>query len=126
MTTLASICELIIDCEHKTAPTVENGYPLIRTPDIGIVRLHIEWASRVDEANRVWVDALLGDLDAIEDAGEQLTWAIGGIPMLWRLGIDAPCVAGRINGSPAGGTGPSANSRWMRLHSPCGGVRSRS
>jgi type I restriction enzyme S subunit len=50
MTTLASICELIIDCEHKTAPTVENGYPLIRTPDIGIGRLHIEGASRVDEA----------------------------------------------------------------------------
>jgi type I restriction enzyme S subunit len=50
MTTLASLCELIIDCEHKTAPTVENGYPLIRTPDIGIGRLHIEGASRVDEA----------------------------------------------------------------------------
>lgn len=50
MTILALLCELIIDCEHKTAPTVENGYPLIRTPDIGIGRLHIEGASRVDEA----------------------------------------------------------------------------
>ena len=37
--TLLNICELIIDCEHKTAPTQETGYPSIRTPNIGRGRL---------------------------------------------------------------------------------------
>ena len=32
---LADLCELIVDCEHKTAPTQEHGYPSIRTPNIG-------------------------------------------------------------------------------------------
>ena len=32
---LADLCELIVDCEHKTAPTQETGYPSIRTPNIG-------------------------------------------------------------------------------------------
>jgi type I restriction enzyme S subunit len=32
---LNDICELIVDCEHKTAPTQETGYPSIRTPNIG-------------------------------------------------------------------------------------------
>jgi type I restriction enzyme S subunit len=50
LSTLASLCELIIDCEHKTAPTVSEGYPLIRTPDIGVGRLDTESAQRVDEA----------------------------------------------------------------------------
>jgi len=35
MTTLSDITELIIDSEHKTAPTVERGYPYVRTPNIG-------------------------------------------------------------------------------------------
>jgi type I restriction enzyme S subunit len=50
LTTLSSVCELIIDCEHKTAPTANSGYPLIRTPDIGVGRLHVDSAQRVDEA----------------------------------------------------------------------------
>jgi hypothetical protein len=32
---LGEFCEFIIDCEHKTAPTQEIGYPSIRTPNIG-------------------------------------------------------------------------------------------
>lgn len=32
---LNDLCELIIDCEHKTAPIQEEGYPSIRTPNIG-------------------------------------------------------------------------------------------
>jgi len=35
MTILNDLCELIVDCEHKTAPIQENGYPSIRTPNIG-------------------------------------------------------------------------------------------
>jgi type I restriction enzyme S subunit len=32
---LNDLCELIVDCEHKTAPIQEEGYPSIRTPNIG-------------------------------------------------------------------------------------------
>jgi type I restriction enzyme S subunit len=47
---LSDLCELIVDCEHKTAPPVPDGsYPLIRTPDIGLGVLNIESAQRVDE-----------------------------------------------------------------------------
>ena len=55
MTTLSSLCDLIVDCEHKTAPTTEMGYPLIRTPDVGVGRIHLERALRVDESTyRAW------------------------------------------------------------------------
>lgn len=45
---LLDICEAIVDCEHKTAPTVEDGeYFVIRTPDIGRGRLKIDQAKKV-------------------------------------------------------------------------------
>jgi type I restriction enzyme S subunit len=47
--TLNDICELIVDCEHKTAPTQEIGYPSIRTPNIGRGRLILEGVNRVSE-----------------------------------------------------------------------------
>ena len=45
--TLDSLCELIVDCEHKTAPTPETGYPSIRTPNIGKGELILENVNRV-------------------------------------------------------------------------------
>ena len=39
---LNEICELIVDCEHKTAPTQDSGYPSIRTPNIGRGRFILE------------------------------------------------------------------------------------
>jgi type I restriction enzyme S subunit len=33
--TLLDVSELIVDCEHKTAPTQSTGYPSIRTPNVG-------------------------------------------------------------------------------------------
>jgi type I restriction enzyme S subunit len=47
--TLESLCELIVDCEHKTAPTQETGYPSIRTPNIGKGVLILENVNRVSE-----------------------------------------------------------------------------
>jgi type I restriction enzyme, S subunit len=47
--TLDSLCELIVDCEHKTAPTQETGYPSIRTPNIGKGVLILEGVNRVSE-----------------------------------------------------------------------------
>jgi len=44
---LDSLCQLIVDCEHKTAPTQETGYPSIRTPNIGKGQLILENVNRV-------------------------------------------------------------------------------
>jgi type I restriction enzyme, S subunit len=52
---LNDICELIIDCEHKTAPTQEVGYPSIRTPNIGRGRFILDGVNRVsEETYRLW------------------------------------------------------------------------
>ena len=50
VTRLKYICESIVDCEHKTAPTQETGYSLIRTPNIGIGHLMLDGVNRVSEA----------------------------------------------------------------------------
>jgi type I restriction enzyme S subunit len=47
--TLDDVCEFIVDCLHATAPTQDEGYPLIRTPNIGRGRLILEGVQRVDE-----------------------------------------------------------------------------
>ena len=49
VTRLKYICKSIVDCEHKTAPTQETGYPLIRTPNIGIGHLILDSVNRVSE-----------------------------------------------------------------------------
>jgi len=46
---LKDVCKLIIDCEHKTAPIQEIGYPSIRTPNIGKGRLILDNVNRVSE-----------------------------------------------------------------------------
>ena len=47
--TLNNWCELIVDCEHKTAPAQTEGYPSIRTPNIGKGELILENVRRVSE-----------------------------------------------------------------------------
>lgn len=47
--TLDDICEFIVDCLHATAPIQEDGYPLIRTPNIGKGRLILDGVHRVSE-----------------------------------------------------------------------------
>lgn len=52
---LNSLCELIVDCEHKTAPTQETGYPSIRTPNIGPGYFILDNVRRVsEETYRSW------------------------------------------------------------------------
>ncbi|MGB3405071.1 MAG: restriction endonuclease subunit S [Microcoleaceae cyanobacterium] len=46
---LNDVCELIVDYLHKTAPTQEEGYPLIRTPNIKRGRLDLSSVFRVSE-----------------------------------------------------------------------------
>jgi len=52
---LSELCELIVDCEHKTAPTQDEGIPSIRTPNIGKGKLLLDGVYRVsDEAYKEW------------------------------------------------------------------------
>lgn len=54
-TPLANFCELIVDCEHKTAPTQNEGFPSIRTPNIGRGQLLLDGVYRVsDETYAEW------------------------------------------------------------------------
>ena len=47
---LLDICEFIVDCPHTTAKDEGQGYPLIRTPNIGKGRLILNDVHRVSEA----------------------------------------------------------------------------
>ncbi len=46
---LSDLCELIVDCEHKTAPTQAEGIPSIRTPNIGKGKLLLDDVYLVSE-----------------------------------------------------------------------------
>ena len=69
---LADLCELIVDCEHKTAPTQEEGIPSIRTPNIGKGKLLLDGVYRVsEETYQEWtrrVEPLPGDLILAREA----------------------------------------------------------
>lgn len=51
---LSDICEFIVDCPHSTAPDEGDGYPLVRTPNIGKGRLILDGVHRVSE--KVYID----------------------------------------------------------------------
>jgi type I restriction enzyme S subunit len=69
---LSELCELIVDCEHKTAPTQEHGIPSIRTPNIGKGKLLLEGVYRVSEKTyREWTrraEPRAGDLILAREA----------------------------------------------------------
>ena len=47
---LNELCELIVDCEHKTAPIQDAGHPSIRTPNIGPGYFLLDGVNRVSES----------------------------------------------------------------------------
>jgi type I restriction enzyme S subunit len=69
---LIEVCELIIDCEHKTAPTQETGHPSIRTPNIGDGYFILENVNRVsNETYALWTKRAIpqpGDLIMAREA----------------------------------------------------------
>ncbi len=69
---LNDICELIVDCEHKTAPVQEVGYPSIRTPNIGPGYFILDGVNRVsEETYRRWTRRAIpkpGDLVMAREA----------------------------------------------------------
>ncbi len=70
--TLDDACEFIVDCLHATAPTEEDGYPLIRTPNIGKGRLDLTDVYRVtEETYQTWTKRAVpepGDLILAREA----------------------------------------------------------
>jgi type I restriction enzyme S subunit len=68
---LNTLCELIIDCEHKTAPTQDSGYPSIRTPNIGRGRFMLDGVNRVsEETYRLWTRRAVPQTDDLIMARE--------------------------------------------------------
>jgi type I restriction enzyme S subunit len=69
---LEELCDLIVDCEHRTAPTVEQGIPSIRTSNIGRGRLLLDDVRRVSERTyREWTrraEPTAGDLVLAREA----------------------------------------------------------
>lgn len=69
---LGNLCELITDCEHKTAPTQEDGYPSIRTPNIGRGYFLLDGVNRVsEETYQAWTKRAVpvgGDLILAREA----------------------------------------------------------
>ena len=70
--TLAEICELIVDCEHKTAAKEKDGYPSIRTPNIGRGYIILNGVNRVsEETYKEWTSRAVpapGDLMLAREA----------------------------------------------------------
>ena len=63
--TLDDACEFIVDCLHHTAPIQEDGFPSIRTPNIGKGRLLLDGVNRVsEETYRTWTQR------AVPEAGD--------------------------------------------------------
>ena len=54
MTILDEVCEGIVDCEHKTAPKSDFGYPSIRTTDITNGRIDFVGANRVSKETYIY------------------------------------------------------------------------
>ncbi len=69
---LQDFCQAIVDCEHKTAPTTIEGYPSIRTPNIGPGYFILDGVNRVSRETYVaWTRRLRplpGDLIMAREA----------------------------------------------------------
>ena len=50
---LSAFCNLIVDCEHSTAPVREEGIPLIRTPNVGKGTLLLDGVYKVSNETYV-------------------------------------------------------------------------
>lgn len=78
---LNDICELIVDCEHKTAPTQDTGYPSIRTPNIGFGELILDGVNRVsNEVYKEWTRRAIPKAGDLILAREAPAGNIGVIP----------------------------------------------
>lgn len=91
MPLLSELSEMIVDCEHKTAPVQEDGYPSIRTPNIGRGYFILDGVNRVsEETYRAWTKRAIpkpGDLIMAREA------PVGNVAMIPE-GLE-PCLGQR-------------------------------
>lgn len=135
---LHECCLLIVDCEHKTAPTQDVGYPSIRTPNIGRGYFILEGVNRVSEATyRQWTQRAVpqvGDLIMAREAPvgnvamvpKGLSPCLGQRTLLIRPDVKrvdprfltylliGPCVQSIIHSQTNGATVPHLNMKDVR------------
>jgi len=91
MPLLSELSEMIVDCEHKTAPVQDDGYPSIRTPNIGRGYFILDGVNRVsEETYRAWTKRAIpkpGDLIMAREA------PVGNVAMIPE-GLE-PCLGQR-------------------------------
>jgi type I restriction enzyme S subunit len=95
---LSDLCEAIIDCEHKTAPTQPWGIPSIRTTNIKNGRLDIENANRVsEETYKKWTARLEPQPGDLILAREAPVGEVGIVPLGQRVCLGQRTVLIRTN-----------------------------
>ena len=95
---LNDVCKLVIDCEHKTAPIQETGYPSIRTPNIGKGRLILENVNRVsDETYKGWTKRAVPQAEDLVLAREAPVGNVAIIPKNLKVCLGQRTVLIRVN-----------------------------
>lgn len=78
---LDEVAVTIVDCEHKTAPKSETGYPSVRTPNIGKGVLLLDDVNYVDESTyRAWTRRATPEAGDLIMAREAPAGNVGVIP----------------------------------------------
>ena len=79
--TLKELCSGIFDCEHKTAPLSDFGFPSIRTPNIGKGRLILEGVNLVsEETYKDWTKRAIPEFEDLVLAREAPAGNVAIIP----------------------------------------------
>ncbi len=97
-TSLSNLCSHIVDCEHKTAPIQDEGFPSIRTTNIKNGRLDIKNANKVsEETYKTWTARLEPKPGDIILAREAPVGEVGIVPPGQRLCLGQRTVLIRSN-----------------------------
>jgi len=95
---LADICDAIVDCEHKTAPTQDRGIPLIRTTDIQNGKLNLTSAKKIsEETYNEWSQRMEPNAEDIILAREAPVGEVGYVAKGMRVCLGQRTVLLRIN-----------------------------
>jgi type I restriction enzyme S subunit len=113
--TMLSICELIVDCEHKTAPTQPEGVASIRTPNIGKGELILEGVNRVSEETfQIWSRRAVPQAGDLIFAREAMAGNVAVIPPNLRCVLGQRTVLIRPKTLPGAGVQPHHRDRRTR------------
>ncbi len=95
---LSDICEAIVDCEHKTAPSRIEGIPLVRTTDIENGKLKLNQAKKISESTyKEWTKRLEPKSGDIILAREAPIGEAGYVPKGQKVCLGQRTVLIRVN-----------------------------